>query len=69
VIKLGTTVAEEVVTGLIYLGVTSVDRVEYSGLVIDGSAFPLALITKRTHSYAYGLMDCHLRVLSVVLLY
>ena len=35
VIKLGTTFAEEVVTGLIYLIVTSVDSVEYSGLVID----------------------------------
>ena len=36
VIKLGTTFAEEVVTRLVYLGVTRVDSVEYSGLMIDG---------------------------------
>ena len=30
------TFAEEVVTGLVYLGVTSVDSVEYSRLTIDG---------------------------------
>ena len=35
-IKLGTTFAEEVVTGLVYLGITSIDGVEYSGLMIDG---------------------------------
>ena len=34
-IKLGTTFAEEVVTGLVYLGITRVDSVEYSGLMID----------------------------------
>ena len=33
---LGTTFAEEVVTGLVYLGITSVNSVEYSGLMIDG---------------------------------
>lgn len=36
VIKPGTTFAEEVVTGLAYLEITSVDSVEYSGLMIDG---------------------------------
>ena len=35
-IKQSTTFAEEVVTGLVYLGITSVDGVEYSGLMIDG---------------------------------
>ena len=35
-IPLGTTFAEEVVTGLAYLGITGVDGVDYSGLVIDG---------------------------------
>ena len=35
-ITLGTTFAEEVVTGLVYLGIASVDSVEYSGLMIDG---------------------------------
>jgi len=33
VIKLGTTFAEEVVTGLAYLQITSVDSVVYSGLM------------------------------------
>jgi len=33
--KLGTTFAEEVVTGLVYLGVTNVDSVKYCGLMID----------------------------------
>jgi len=37
VIKQSTTSVEEVVTGLVYLGITSVDGVEYSGLMIDGS--------------------------------
>ena len=32
----GTTVTEEVVTELAYLGITSTDNVEYSGLMIDG---------------------------------
>ena len=36
VTTLGTTFAEEVVTGLVYLGITSVNSVEYSGLMIDG---------------------------------
>jgi len=36
VIKQSTTFAEEVVTGLVYLGVLSVDGVKYSGLMIDG---------------------------------
>ena len=36
VIKPGTTFAEEVITGLAYLEITSVDSVEYSGLMIDG---------------------------------
>jgi len=36
VITIGTTVAEEVVTVWVYLGITSVDSVEYSGLMIDG---------------------------------
>jgi len=35
VIELSTTSAEGVVTGLVYLGITSVDSV-YSGLMIDG---------------------------------
>lgn len=34
-IKPGTTFAEEVVTGLAYLEITTVDSVEYSGLMID----------------------------------
>jgi len=38
VIKLGTTFAEEVVTGLVYLGITNVDSVEYSGLMMDGES-------------------------------
>ena len=36
VIKLGTKFTEEVVTGFVYLGITGVDSVEYSGLMIDG---------------------------------
>ena len=36
VITLGTTFAEEVVTGLVSLGITSVDSIDYSGLIIDG---------------------------------
>jgi len=36
VIKLGTTFAEEVATGLSYLRVTSVDSIESPGLTIDG---------------------------------
>jgi len=36
VIKLSTTFAEEVVTGLVYLGAASVDGVEYFRLMIDG---------------------------------
>jgi len=36
VIKQSITFAEEVVTELVYLGITSVDGVEYSGLMIDG---------------------------------
>jgi len=35
VIKPGTMFAEEVVTGLVYLGITTVDSAEYSGLMID----------------------------------
>jgi len=34
--EMGTTFDEEVVTGLVYLGITSVDSVEYSRLTIDG---------------------------------
>ena len=36
VIKQSTTFADAVVTGLVYLGITSVYGVEYSGLMIDG---------------------------------
>jgi len=36
VIKPGTTFAEEVITGLPYLEITSVDSVEYSGVMMDG---------------------------------
>ena len=35
-ITLGTTFAEEVVIGLVYLGITNADSVEYSVLIIDG---------------------------------
>ena len=35
-ITLGTTFTKEVVTGLVYLGITSVDSVESSRLMIDG---------------------------------
>ena len=35
VTTLGTMFAEEVVTMLVYLGITSIDSVEYSGLMID----------------------------------
>jgi len=54
VIKLSTTFAKEVVTGLVYLGITSVDGVEYSGLMIDAKrivgmrgrlSFPIAAVT------------------------
>jgi len=34
-IKPRTTFVEEVITGLAYLEITSVDSVEYSGLMID----------------------------------
>jgi len=36
VITLGTTFAEVGVTVWVYLGITGVDRGEYSGLIIDG---------------------------------
>ena len=35
-IELRTTFAEEVITGLVYVEITSVDGVEYSGLMVDG---------------------------------
>jgi len=41
VIKLSGSFTDEVVTGLIYLGITSVDSVEYSGLVQVAFHVPL----------------------------
>jgi len=52
VTTLGTMFAEEVVTMLVYLEITSIDSVEYSGLMIDGER----IVGMQKAACIYGLL-------------